>query len=58
MDGRVQFVVEHDLGDAAAVAQIDEDDVAEIAAAVDPSHEDSFLARVGEAQSPAHVSSS
>ena len=57
MNGSIHFVIEDDLGNAAAVAQIDEDDLAEIAAAVHPSHEDSFFARVGEAQSPAHVSS-
>ena len=37
--------------------EIDEDDLAEVAAAVDPPHEDNFFACVGEAQYPAHVSS-
>ena len=57
MHGGIQFVVEHHLSDAAAVAQIDEDNLAKIAAAVHPSHQDNFFARVGETQSPAHVSS-
>jgi O-acetylhomoserine/O-acetylserine sulfhydrylase-like pyridoxal-dependent enzyme len=58
MYGGVQFVVEHDLGHAGAVAQVDEDDLAEIAAAVDPSHEHNFFARIGEPKSSAHMSSS
>ena len=58
VDGGVQFGVEDDLRYAGAVAEIDEDDLAEVAAAVDPSHEDGFFACVGEAQGPAHMSSS
>ena len=50
-------VIEHDLGDAGAVAQVDEDEVAEIAAAVHPSHENGFFARVGCAQCAAGMSS-
>ena len=57
MHGGIEFVVEDDLRHAGAVAKIDEDDLAEVAAAVDPSHEDGFFACVGEAQSPAHMSS-
>ncbi len=49
--------VDDDLGDAGAVAQINEDDVAEVAAAVDPSHEDGFLAGIGGAERATHVSS-
>ena len=45
-----------DLGDAGAVAQIEKDEVAEIAAAVDPAHEDDFGAGVGGAQRAAHMS--
>ncbi len=45
-----------DLGDAAAVAQVEEDQVAEVAAAVDPSHENDFGAGIGGAQRPTHMS--
>jgi hypothetical protein len=45
------------LRHARAVSKIDEYDLAEVAPPVDPSHEDSFFACVGEAQSPAHMSS-
>ena len=45
-----------DLGDAAAVAQIEEDNVAEIAAAIDPPHEHNFRAGVGGAQLATHMS--
>ena len=58
VDGGASLAAEDDLGDAGAVAQVDEDDLAEVAAAVDPSHEDGFLAGVGGAERPAHVSSS
>jgi hypothetical protein len=57
MNGGVQFVIEHDLRHAGAVAQIDEDDLAKVAAAVDPSHEHNFFARIGEPKGPAHMSS-
>ena len=57
VDSSVQFVVEHYLRDAAAIAQIDKDDLAKVAPAVHPSHQDGFLTGVGEAQSPAHMSS-
>jgi len=49
--------VEDNLRYAGAVAEIDEQQVAVVAAAVDPSHEDGFLACVGGAQVPAHLSS-
>ena len=38
--------------------RVDEDDLAQVAAAVDPSHEHNFLARVGEPKLSAHMSSS
>src|SRR5208282_6714132 len=57
MDGRIQFVVKDNLGYAGAVAQVNEDDLAEVAAAVDPSHEHNFLACIGESKLPAHMSS-
>jgi hypothetical protein len=50
-----QFLVEDDLGDAAAVAQIEKDQVAVVAAAVDPAHEDDVLAGVSGAKIAAHV---
>jgi hypothetical protein len=50
-------VVENDLHDPGAVAQVDEDDLAQIATAVDPSHEYNFLASVRESELSAHVSS-
>jgi hypothetical protein len=46
--GGVQFVIEHHLHHAGTVAQVDEDYLAQIAAAVAPSHENNFLTRVGE----------
>jgi hypothetical protein len=56
--GGAQFVIEHNLGDAGSVAQVDEDDLAEVTAAVDPSHENDFFAGVGEPKGSAHMSSS
>ncbi len=44
------------LCDAAAVAQIEEDDVAEVAPLIDPSHEHNFGAGVGGAQFATHMS--
>ena len=43
---RDQFPVQHNLADAGAVAQIEKDQVAVIAAAVDPAHEDHGLPSV------------
>ncbi len=57
MNGCIQFVVEHDLRHPGAVAQIDKDNLAQVAPPVDPSHEHNFLARIGEPKSPAHMSS-
>jgi hypothetical protein len=55
VDGRVAFFVEHNLRNARTVADIDEDEVAKIAAAVHPSHEHSSLARIGSAKSATAV---
>ena len=55
MQGGAVVLVEDDLGDAGAVAHVDEDEVAEVAAAVHPAHEDDARAGVGGAQSPAGV---
>ena len=52
--GRELFV-KHDLGDAGAVAEVEEDEVAVVAAAVDPAHEHNLLAGVGGAQVAAEV---
>ena len=41
--------------DAGAVAQVEEDEVAVVAAAVDPAHEDDLLAGVGGAQFAAEM---
>jgi hypothetical protein len=53
----IQFVIENDLCDPGAVAQVDEDDLAQVAAPVDPSHEHNFLASVRETKLSAHVRS-
>ena len=50
-----QFLVEHDLGDAGAVAQVEEDQVAVVAAPVDPAHHHHLLAGVGGAQIAAEM---
>ena len=47
--------VEDDLRHAVAIAQVDEDDAAEIAAAMDPAHQQGALAGVGGAQLSAGV---
>ena len=52
---RSQFLVEDDLGDAGAIAEVEEDEVAVVAAAIDPAHEDDLLAGVGGAEVAAHV---
>jgi hypothetical protein len=44
--GGCGLLVDDDLGDAGAVAQIEEDEATVVAAAVDPAHEDDILARV------------
>ena len=45
-----EFFVEHDLGNAAAVAHVEEDQVAVIAAPVNPAHQHHLFACVGGAQ--------
>ena len=50
-----KLLIEDNLGDAAAVAEVEEDEVAVVAAAVDPAHEDDGLACVGGAEIAAHV---
>ena len=50
-----QFLIQDDLCDAAAVADVEEDEVAVIAATIDPAHEDDLLAGVGGAEVAAHV---
>ena len=47
---RRKLLVENNLGDAGAVAKIEEDEVAVIAAPVDPAHQDYGLPNVGEAR--------
>ena len=49
------FLVEDDLRDAGAVAEVEEDEVAVVAAAVDPAHEGDGLAGVGAAEFAAGV---
>jgi hypothetical protein len=49
--------MEHRLGDAFAVAQVNKNDAAEIAPPVHPPHEQRALTRVGSAQLPAGVRS-
>ena len=50
-----QLLVEDDLGDAGAVAEVEEDEVAVVAAAVDPAHQNHLLAGVGGAQVAAQM---
>ena len=52
------LAIENHLRHARAVADVDEDQVAEVAAAVDPSHEHGFLAGVGSAELSASVRTS
>ena len=49
------FFVEDNLGDAGAVAEVEEDEIAVVAAAVDPPHEGDGLAGVGAAEFAAGV---
>jgi hypothetical protein len=51
-----ELLIEDNLGDAAAVPEVEKDEVAVIAAAIDPAHEDYLLAGVGGAKIAAHVS--
>jgi len=55
VNGRITLLVEHDLRHAGTVADIHKDEVAQVAAAVHPSHEHGLLAGVGGAQSATAV---
>ncbi len=57
VEGGIALGIDDNLSDAAAVAQIDEKQVAMVAAAIDPAHQHSLFARVGSAESTAHVGS-
>jgi hypothetical protein len=50
MPFRRQFLVQHNLGNTGAVAQIEKDEVPVIAAAVNPAHEHHLLAGVDGAE--------
>ena len=50
-----ELLVENNLRDAGAVAEVEKDEVAVVAAAVDPAHEDHVLAGVGGAQVAAEM---
>ena len=52
---RRDFLVEDDLRDASAIAEVEEDEIAVVAAAVDPTHEGDGLAGVGAAEFAAGV---
>ena len=52
-----QFLVQHHLRNAGAVAHVEKDQVAVVAAAVHPAHQHHVLAGVGGAQCAAHVRS-
>ena len=58
VDRRIALFVEHNLSDTATVANIDKDEIAEIAPTVDPAHEHGLLARVRRTQCAAHVCTS
>src|SRR5579872_1436950 len=47
--------IKDNLGDAASVAEVEEDEVTVVAAAIDPAHEDNGLTCLGGAQSATHV---
>jgi hypothetical protein len=50
-----QFLVQNHLADAAAVAYVEEDEVAVVAAPVDPAHEHYLLTGVGGTQFAAEM---
>jgi hypothetical protein len=50
-------MIEHDLRDTGAVAEIEKDEAAVVAAAVDPAHEDYLFAGVGGAELAAKMRS-
>ncbi len=51
----IRLVVKHHLRNSCAVAEVEEDQVAVVAAPVHPAHQHHLLARVGSAQRAAHV---
>jgi hypothetical protein len=51
----LRFLVEDDLNDAGAIANVEEEKIAEVAAAMDPAHDDGGSAGVGGAQGAAVV---
>jgi hypothetical protein len=56
VDVRIQTLVEDDLSHAITVAKVNENDFSEVAAAVDPPHDDGSLASVFAAQLAARMS--
>jgi hypothetical protein len=58
MDRSISIRIDHDLRNSAAIAQIDKEEAAVIAAPVDPTHEHSFLSSVRRPQRSAHVGAS
>ena len=50
-----ELLVEHDLSDAGAVAHVEKDEVAVVAAAVDPAHDNHLLAGVSGAKFSAQM---
>jgi len=58
VDRRVAIGIDHNLGHARAVPQIQEEQAPVVAALVHPPHEHGLLAGVGRAKRPAHMSSS
>ncbi len=50
-----QLLVEHNLGDAGAVAKVEKDEVAVVAAAINPAHQHHLLAGIGGAQVAAQM---
>jgi hypothetical protein len=49
------FLIQHHLQDAGAVAQVEKDEIAVVAAPVDPAHDDHVVAGIGCAKVSAHV---
>jgi hypothetical protein len=55
MAGRRELLIKNDLTDAAAIAEIEEDEVAVIAVPVDPAGQNHRFARIGGAQRAAEM---
>ena len=51
----VEFLIHDHLRDAATIAQVNEDEAAQVAAAVDPSHKHGLVAGIGGTQRATHV---